>query len=47
MYCKPSPNIDEFESITSRYFTTPWGLALANPEIGGVYNTCRFSIGLC
>ncbi len=42
MYRSPSPDVNEFKSIAFRCFTTPWGPAPANSEIGGIYDTRTF-----
>jgi len=42
IYREPSPNAGEYKSLAFRCFTTPWGPAPANSEIGGEYDTRTF-----
>ncbi|KAF2678995.1 hypothetical protein K458DRAFT_375797 [Lentithecium fluviatile CBS 122367] len=46
-YRAPSPNPNEFKSIAFRCFTTPWGPAPANSEIGGPWDTREFPSTPC
>ena len=41
-YRAPSPDAGEFKSMAFRCFTTPWGPAPANSEIGGAWDTRTF-----
>jgi len=44
---EPSPNVDEFKSMAFRCFTTPWGPAPAQSEIGGSWDTRTFPTTPC
>jgi len=44
---QPSPNENEFKSLAFRCFTTPWGPAPPQSEIGGSYDTRTFPTKPC
>lgn len=46
-YREPSPNDGEFKSMAFRCFTTPWGPAPAQSEIGGEWDTRTFPTQPC
>jgi hypothetical protein len=46
-YREPSPDVNEYRSIAFRCFTTLWGPAPAQSEIGGEWDTRHLPKGPC